>query len=117
MQNNHDIFYEIVTGFLKSWFWIAGVLSAVVAKIAFGILGGRKLTKLQMAAVAAVSLFGGHMMYIWCHSNGWEKQGGWLVPLTTLFAENIMTWVAQNFNELMKFVFFKKGGKDESGNT
>jgi len=113
MQNNHDLFNEIVAGFLKSWFWILGMLSAVAAKISFGILNGKKLTKMQTAAVASISLFGGHMMYIWCHSNGWESQGGWLVPITTLFSVDIMTWVAQNFSELMRFIFLKKhGGKE-----
>lgn len=114
MQDQHDILNDILTGISKMWIWIAMILSGVVAKISFDVLSGRKLSFIQWCAVIGISVFGGYMMGTWCDSNGWEKQGRWLVPMATLFSEKLFIYIMDNYERIGDHIllFFTKKRND-----
>ena len=113
MQNDHNVWEDFVGLIIKGWLWL-GVSLAVMAKVAVDVLNRRNLSWKQWVAVAAISLFGGYMSGLMAVSNGWYYQALWVGPAGTLFSERIIMWITLHFNELMRFVFLKKGGNDES---
>lgn len=116
MQNEHNVWEEFIGIIVKGWLWL-GVSLAVVAKISVDVLNKRNLNWKQWFAVAVLSLFGGYMAGVICVTNGWYVQALWVGPAGTFFSERLVMWISLHFNELMRFILFRKGGKDESGNT
>jgi hypothetical protein len=114
MEEKHYILNEFMAFLSKSSVWIITILSGVIAKISFDVLGGRRLSFVQWCAVVGISVFGGYMMGTYCDSNGWEKQGRWMVPLATLFSEKIIMWCMNNYDPILRYIFLKKKDKEEN---
>lgn len=101
MHEKANIFQEIVAFFAKWGTIVMSIGVGVLAKVSTELLLKRKLSMLQWLGIMGVSIFGGYLMGMWCHINGWQEQSYYLVPITTLFSEKITIYMMTNYKMIL----------------
>jgi hypothetical protein len=81
---------EIIAGVSKIWVWLLYILMGLIAKYSYDIMRGKKITLLQAMASAGIALFVGFISSALCVQHDMEKEGMWIVPISTLLSEKLL---------------------------
>lgn len=116
MHEKANIFNEIVAFVTKWGTVIASIGVGILAKVSTELLLKRRLSMIQWVGIMGVSIFGGYMMSVWCHTRGWLEQSYYLVPLATLFSEKVMIYITTNYKiilgRLLDLFITRNGGNN-----
>ncbi len=81
--------------------FIVSTAVGVIGKISYEIGMKRRMSLIQWFGIVGMSIFAGYITSVWCVSNGWKKQGQYIVPITTLLGEKILIYLTTHYKSIL----------------
>ena len=91
----------------KWWVYFFYIVIGMIGKLSWDISRKRRITFLGMVSTVGLSGFVGYLSAVYCQNNDLEAKAGYIVPICTLLADKIITYLVLRikWKELREAIF------------